>query len=279
MTSFFGAFLARLRYLFFIPVLVLVGLSLVSMASGVAAALRLLGPRPEGGSLPGSPAEMAGAVPFFVQSAFLFFLAVALSSLFIGELPVPQWMAVRNLHQLKNKLLTFLSVILGLFFLGFAAGGGEPIGILYAGGGVALVLGAIFVLLRFGHTAGDDSFCREGTRCLQPEARGEPRAPEARREARPKAPEPEPLSGKDWLTQQKDQLRFEVESLNAAMGSAPGGRGGETPAGQVTVGQAPRRHPEHHGRNRGRRRGRGGGGGGGQQGGGSGPSGGGEPPA
>jgi uncharacterized membrane protein YqhA len=279
MLSFFAGLFARLRYLFVIPVLALTVLALAAMAAGVSSSVALLSAREDGRVLPASPAEMAGVVPFFVQAAFLFFLAAALASLFLGDLPVPQWMAVRNLHQLKVKVLSFVSVILCLFFLGAAAGADDSRAVLNLGGGIALVLGAILALLRFGHPAGDDSFCREGNRCLLPAGDGgrPPRhAPEqTQRQGGPQAAakkEPETVSGKDWLDAQKDRLRFEVESLNSAM-AVP--RGGSVPAGQVSVGQAPRRHHDQHGRGR-RRRGRGGGGGA-EGGGGSGPQSG--PPA
>src|SRR5512138_2515931 len=186
MLSFFSGFIARLRFLFFIPVLTLVALSIGAMASGVAAALALLGSGEGGSTLPIGPAEAAAVVPPFVLAAFLFFLAAALSSLFLGDLPLPQWMAVRNLHQLKVKALTFLSVILALFFLGTAQGAAEPISILWTGAGVALVLLAILALVRFGHPAGDDSFCREGNRAPLPPPRTE--KPQEQRGQRPAPP-------------------------------------------------------------------------------------------
>ncbi len=269
MLSFLAGLFARLRYLFVIPVLALTVLALVAIAAGVSSTVALLSAREDGRALPASPAEMAGVVPFFVQAAFLFFLAAALASLFLGDLPVPQWMAVRNLHQLKVKVLSFVAVILCLFFLGAVAGADDPRAVLNLGGGIALVLGAILALLRFGHPAGDDSFCREGNRCQLPAGnggRGARSAPEQpQRPGAAAKKEPEPLTGKDWLEAQKDRLRFEVESLNSAM---PAARPGDRPAGQVSVGQAPRRHSDHHGRGRHRGRGRGGGGpGGGPQGG------------
>jgi uncharacterized membrane protein YqhA len=280
MFSFFAGLIARIRFLFVIPVLAFVGLSLAAMASGIVATVALFAARENGATFPVGPAELAGVVPFFIQSAFLFFLAVAFATLFLGELPVPQWMAVRNLHQLRGKLLTFLAIILPLVFLGTLVKADDPRTILYAGVGIGAVLAAIFALLRYGHPQGDDSFCREGTRCIVPEGGREGRPafeprPEARRDARPKAPEPEPLTGKAWLEAQKHELKFEVESLGAAMGA----RGGDKPVGEVTVGQAPRRGHGDRGRSRGRGRGRGGQGGGqgGNQPQGGAPSGGGSP--
>ncbi len=278
MLNFFAGLIARLRYLFFIPVLALVALSIGAMASGVAAALALIGSGEGGSTLPIGPAEAAAVVPPFVMAAFLFFLAVAFSSLFLGDLPVPQWMAVRNLHQLKGKLLTFLSIILALFFLGYAQGAAEPISILWVGGGVALVLLAIFVLVRFGHPAGDDSFCREGNRAPLPAPRPEKPPERPERGARPAAPPREAprapqgaaaVPAKEWLEKKKDDLRFEVESLDKALAGA--GRE-DRPRGEGRgEGRGERDRDRDFGRHH-RRRGRGGSGGGSGSGPASGPA-------
>lgn len=153
---------ARYRYVFVVAVLALILLSLVSMILGVRAGVDLVVSRGE--MPPGSGFQM---LPYFIRAAFLYFLAAAFSSLFLGDLPVPQWMITRNLFQFRNKVLAFVAVIAGLNFLRILADTDlKPISVLYLGGGIFLVLAGIYLLSRKGEPSGDEAMSREGNRPL-----------------------------------------------------------------------------------------------------------------
>lgn len=161
MSRIFASVIAGFRYVFFLAVLALAALSLVSLVRGMGEILFLF----HGRGLTVGPGSGAAAVHWFFQAFFLYFLAVALCSLLVAETPVPQWMVVRNLFQFRNKVLTIVSVILPLAFLGkvMKADVSGP-GLLFSGGGVFLVLAGIFLLTRFGSPAGDEGMAREGNR-------------------------------------------------------------------------------------------------------------------
>jgi uncharacterized membrane protein YqhA len=157
----FALLIAGIRYVFVLAVLALASLSLASLVRGIGEMVYLL----PGSGFAAAPGGSAAAVPWFIQSVFLYFLAVAVCSLFVAEPPVPQWMIVRNLFQFRNKVLAFVAVILPLMFLGkvLRTDVSGP-GVLYWGAGVFLVLAGIFLLVRQGSPAGDDGLSRDGNR-------------------------------------------------------------------------------------------------------------------
>ena len=241
MIRIFTSVIASIRYLFIVAVLALAVLALGSLGRGVVEVVNLAAV--SGFEMrPGSGAEV---VPYFIRAAFLYFLASAVCSLFVAEPPVPQWMQVRNLFQLKVKVLTFVAVILPLAFLGrvMAADLAGP-EVLYSGAGVFLVLVGIFLLVRFGSPSGDDSMAREGTRVSEDRGRSDHR-PRPKRETRGK----ERIGGKektaekseDWLEKQKESLKFQKESLGQVTDQESRGESSARQNGNVTVRPGPRR--------------------------------------
>lgn len=222
--DFFRLIIARYRYVFVAAVLALVLLSLASLMLGVLAGIDLVVNRGE--MPPGSGAQM---VPYFIRAAFLYFLAAAFSSLFLGDLPVPQWMITRNLFQFRNKVLTFVAVIAALNFLRILADRElEPVSVLYMGGGIFLVLAGIYLLVRKGEPSGDEIMSREGNRpvSMQPK---DPRGGRGRKSsARP--PEKQPHADKQSIQQREGRPTSEGK-----------------PASSVTVKPGPRRPPRGRG--------------------------------
>ena len=238
MSDIFAKAVAALRYLFIVAVLILAALAIASLGRGVLAAFDLVAAR--GGDLFRDP--LSGPVPHFVRAAFLYFLAVAMCFLFVGEVPAPQWMAVRNLFHLRSKVLTFLTIIMPLYFLGkMAHGDMEPRGILYLGGGVFLVMASIYLFLRHGSPSGDEAMSREGNR--PPQAR--PREEERQRgefRQRVKGAPPAVKATEDRQEQQKGSMKFQKETL-------PGAESDKDRNGShVTVKPGPRRPFRRRGR-------------------------------
>lgn len=241
----FVSFIAALRYFFILAVLALAALALGSLARGVYATAELA----LGRSFALDPGGGAAVVPYFVRAAFLYFLAVALASLFIADVPAPQWMTVRNLFQFRNKVLVFVSVILPLGFMGRMMGADAlDVSVLYSGAGVFLVLAGIFLLTRFGAPSGDEGMSREGNQPYDGGARSgkqagrrdnEPRRKdEKRRDARQGSDRTE---RDERQRNEKEDLRFQKESLEKAMEKDIAGDTGGRENGNVTVRPGPRR--------------------------------------
>ncbi len=241
----FGTLIASLRYLFFFAVLALVLLAVGSLGRGLVELAGLA----TAGRFAMEPGSGFAIVPYFIRAAFLYFLAVALCSLFVTDLPVPQWMAVRNLFQLRAKVLTFVSIILPLGFMGrmMTADISSP-GILYAGAGVFLVLAGIFALVRYSTPSGDEGMSREGNsvprtqseapRGQEGKARdartGQDRRSDPRQEGR--------RESEEGAGRRKDDLKFRKETLlDQAVEKEllPGSQ--DRPESHVTVKPGPRR--------------------------------------
>jgi uncharacterized membrane protein YqhA len=80
----------------------------------------------------------------FLLAVVLYIMAVGLYELFIDDnLPLPSWLVIHNLEDLKEKLVGVVIVVLGVFFLGRVIESQEPIEVLYLGGGIALVILAL----------------------------------------------------------------------------------------------------------------------------------------
>jgi len=253
MTRIFNTFIAGLRYFFALAVLSLAFLALGSLARGIAQIVELA---MAGGFVlePGSGAEV---VSYFIRAAFLYFLAVALGSLFVGDMPVPQWMTVKNLFQFRTKVLTFVSIILPLGFMGkmMETDISTP-GIFYSGAGVFLVLMGIFSLIRYGSPSGDEGMAREGNRIMDTGTQGERRPERSRtqgasaaakamgdkgRRAEKGRSQGQRTDQEEWLKKQKADLKFQKETLDKAVDKEISGETGESQSSHVTVKPGPRR--------------------------------------
>lgn len=241
----FASFIAGLRYLFVLAVLALVILAMGSLFRGMVQLVQLA--TPEGFFM--QPGSGAAVVPYFIGAAFLYFLAVAVWSLFVTEVPAPQWMTVKNLFQLRTKVLTFVSIILPLGFMGkMMQADGLTIGVFYSGAGVFLVLMGIFFLVRYGSPSGDEGMAREGNRV--PESRSHSTSSSATASTSAKATtdkgrrpqqahRPRSRTDQDeWLKKQKEELKFQKDSLEKAVNKEISGETGDS---HVTVKPGPRR--------------------------------------
>ena len=236
-----GSLLAGLRYLFVLAAAALVLLAMGSLAAGIVHLVQLAST----GEFAMEPGSGAQVVPYFIRAVFLYFLGVAIWSLFIADIAVPQWMTVRNLFHLRTKVLTFVSIILPLGFMGkMLEADGLSISMLYSGTGVFLVLLAIFLLIRFGSPSGDEGMAREGNRVMEPRSQGDRRQESRsrdyrRRDDRRSGNRPTNRTDQDeWLKKQKEELKFQKDSLEKAVDKDISG---ETGGSNVTVKPGPRR--------------------------------------
>jgi uncharacterized membrane protein YqhA len=84
----------------------------------------------------------------FLLATVLYIVALGLYELFIDhQVPVPGWLEIRTLDNLKDKLIGVVIVVIGVGFLGqFTTWNGET-NLLVSGGGAALVIAALTFFL------------------------------------------------------------------------------------------------------------------------------------
>ena len=240
----FASLIAGLRYLFILVVLALAVTAFASLGRGIVE----LGGLITTAGIKMQPGSGTAVVPYFIRAAFLYFLAVALWSLFVSDIPAPQWMTVKNLFQLRTKVLTFVSIILPLGFMAkMMEADGLTIGIFYSGAGVFLVLMGIFFLVRYGSPSGDEGMARESNRGMEiksassrsqgASASAKASADKGRRSQHTSRSRSR-TDQEEWLKKQKEELKFQKDSLEKAVDKD---LSRETGSSHVTVKPGPRR--------------------------------------
>jgi uncharacterized membrane protein YqhA len=82
----------------------------------------------------------------FLLGTVLYIVALGLYDLFVdATLPVPDWLHIRDLNDLKSKLIQVIVVLLGVTFLGRAVNWAGEENILEFGIAIALVIAALAV--------------------------------------------------------------------------------------------------------------------------------------
>ena len=89
---------------------------------------------------------------FLIATALLVF-SVGIYELFIGDIELPEWLVIRNLHDLKAKLGSVIILVMAVTFLKHLVEWRDPQGTFYFGIAVAVVSAA---LIAFSHFGGKD---------------------------------------------------------------------------------------------------------------------------
>jgi len=152
-----GKLLASSRYVVFIAV---VGLLLASIAAYVYSGILTLNVIIEAFQsgvttehARSFSSELIEVIDLFLLGTVLFMTSVGLYELFIDpKIPIPGWLSVANLDQLKFNLVAVIIVMLMVLFLGAAASATDfetGLDLLFFGGGIALVIlaGSVAVLI------------------------------------------------------------------------------------------------------------------------------------
>jgi uncharacterized membrane protein YqhA len=152
-----GKLLANSRYVVFIAV---VGLLLASIAVYVYSGILTINVIIESFQHSFDPeqarafsSELIEVIDLFLLGTVLFMTSVGLYELFVDpKIPIPEWLSVANLDQLKFNLVAVIIVMLMVLFLGAAAEAADfenGVDLLYYGGGIALVIlaGSLAVLI------------------------------------------------------------------------------------------------------------------------------------
>ncbi len=92
--------------------------------------------------------EFIEIIDLFLLGTVFYIIAIGLYALFISsEVKLPAWLTIRNLDDLKNKLIAVVIVVLGVLFLGQVVSWDGTRDLLGYGVAVALVIGALTYFL------------------------------------------------------------------------------------------------------------------------------------
>lgn len=87
---------------------------------------------------------------FFLLAVVLYIMSVGLYSLFVDDgIDMPSWLQIRNLDDLKEKLVGVIVVVMGVYFLGLLIHGTEPIDLLLTGIGIGAVVLTLAYFVRY----------------------------------------------------------------------------------------------------------------------------------
>jgi len=86
----------------------------------------------------------------FLVAAGLYIFAVGMYELFIGELEMPAWLKVHNLHEVKSRLSSIIILVMAIVFLEHLVLWQDPQAMLYYGIAVAIVTAALIAFSYFG---------------------------------------------------------------------------------------------------------------------------------
>ena len=96
----------------------------------------------------------------------LFIMSLGIFSLFITDrVPTPAWLDFHDFDDLKERLVSVIVVMLGVYFLGVVLKGGNGLDLLWLGLSIATIILTMSAFIRFvfqkGHEApaGDDAAC------------------------------------------------------------------------------------------------------------------------
>ena len=86
---------------------------------------------------------------FFLLSIVLYIMSIGLYSLFIDDrIEMPSWLEIHTLDDLKEKLVSVIVVVMGVFFLGRLVHGAEPFDLLCMGVGIGAVILSLAYFVR-----------------------------------------------------------------------------------------------------------------------------------
>ena len=85
----------------------------------------------------------------FLIAVGLYIFAVGLYELFIGDLDLPDWLVIHDLHDIKSRLSQILILFMAVTFLEHLVEWKEPLATLYFAVAITLVMGALIAFNRF----------------------------------------------------------------------------------------------------------------------------------
>jgi uncharacterized membrane protein YqhA len=148
----FRQILAASRYLVLIPVICIFIAATVLLIYGAIETFEVIT------SVFGSEVSSKGAkslllsfielVDLFLLSTVFYVIAVGLYELFIDDkIPMPEWLVIHDLDDLKQNLISVVIVVLGVLFLGQVISWDGQRDLLPLGAAIALIIGTLTYFL------------------------------------------------------------------------------------------------------------------------------------
>ena len=86
---------------------------------------------------------------YFLLAIVLYIMSIGLYSLFIDDrIKLPSWLEVHTLDELKEKLVSVIVVVMGVYFLGRLLHGANAQDLLYMGAGIGAVVLSLAYFVR-----------------------------------------------------------------------------------------------------------------------------------
>ena len=157
----FGQALSLSRIFVIVPVIVLVLSALASFAYGTYVFVNSVTGIVDDRQLKhGNLGFLLLLTDLFLVGATLMIAAFGLYELFIGRirgrLVLPAWLRMNDLNDLKARVISMIILVAAVAFVDAVIESKNGLDTLYFGGGIALVIAALTLFLRFGRTDGND---------------------------------------------------------------------------------------------------------------------------
>ena len=102
------------------------------------------------GKDPSAAISLIEIMDVFLIAIALFIFSVGIYELFISDIQLPEWLVIRNLHDLKAKLGSVVILVMAVTFLKHLVEWRDPQGTYYFGISVAIVSAALIAFSHFG---------------------------------------------------------------------------------------------------------------------------------
>ena len=102
-----------------------------------------------GGKDPLTVVRLIELMDKFLIAVGLYIFAVGLYELFIGDLDLPDWLVIHDLHDIKSRLSQILVLFMAVTFLEHLVEWKDPLATLYFALAITLVMGALIAFNRF----------------------------------------------------------------------------------------------------------------------------------
>jgi uncharacterized membrane protein YqhA len=144
--------LEKSRYLVIIGVLGLLVAALAAFAWGLFQTVQTVTLIVQSlGADKGITVALLQIVDSFLIATTLLIFSVSLYELFVGDVPMPEWMVAHNLHDLKTKLSSMIVMVMAVKFVEKLVEVKSYGDILYFGAAITLVSAALIAFGYFGH--------------------------------------------------------------------------------------------------------------------------------
>ena len=93
--------------------------------------------------------ELVEFTDMYLLAVALYIVALGLVTLFITDrIPLPAWLSFHDFDDLKERLVSVIIVMLGVFFLGEVLKGASGLDLIWLAASIALIIGALTVFVK-----------------------------------------------------------------------------------------------------------------------------------